>query len=106
MTDLPQRLANLVQQLLIGYVEDDVQAAETCREALEVLKRLPRDANGAIYVNGDVLRLTTDPTIRAVAVMCLAPLSDDGCVSYCTLAGTWAKVDSTEQAACRAAKGE
>jgi hypothetical protein len=34
-----------------------------------------------------------------MAVVCLKPLDDDGCVSYCTLAGTWAKVDSTEQAA-------
>jgi len=99
MTDLAQRLIDLMAKL-------SGPDAETCRDAKAIIDRLPKDANGVTYTHGDVLRLTTDPTLRAVAVMCVKPLSDDGCVSYCTLAGTWAKVDSTEQAACRAAKGE
>lgn len=63
-----------------------------------IVDRLPRDANGATYTHGDVLRLTTDSTIRAEAVVCLVPLDDCGLASYCTLAGVW-EIDSTEQAA-------
>jgi hypothetical protein len=100
MPDLPQHLRTIAELIRKNgsFWLSEADAAR-CVEAAELIDRLPKDANGTTYTHGDVLRLTTDPTLRAEAVVRLVPLDDCGLASYCTLAGAWAKVDSTEQAA-------